>query len=152
MQEDIFSKCKIPMPSDARRNMMNASSNFEIISCVLEALRGKKREKLLIPGAFGNIGGYPVIVDGSVPSAGIDESVFSMEAMQEKNRQSLYLDGVEDVRNGCLYYTDELLAKAERAFGVCLPKEVGFDEIDKTAAFIVEKIIHPALKRKEKQA
>ena len=39
----MFSLCKIPMPVDAKRNMMNASSNFEIISAILSAVRYNKK-------------------------------------------------------------------------------------------------------------
>ena len=38
-QDDILRKCVISMPTDSKRNMMNASSNFDIISCILKAIR-----------------------------------------------------------------------------------------------------------------
>ena len=57
----IFSMCKIAMPVDAKRNMMNASSNFEIIEGILSAIRDRKAVKLHCPGVFGEIGGYPVV-------------------------------------------------------------------------------------------
>lgn len=44
--------------------------------------------------------------------------------MRAKNRQSIYLDGIENVENGTLYYTDELIEKAQKAFGVRLVKSV----------------------------
>ncbi|MFQ9801566.1 MAG: hypothetical protein ACLR23_24635 [Clostridia bacterium] len=53
----IFSMCKIAMPVDAKRNMMNASSNFEIIEGILSAIRERKAVKLHCPGVFGEIGG-----------------------------------------------------------------------------------------------
>ena len=146
-QDDVFSKCSISMPTDQKRNMMNASSNFDIIQCIVDALDFGEKRKFFSPGAFGEIGGYPIIVDGSAnePVAFIDESVFELEAMRSKNRQSIALDGVEDVKDGCLVYTDFLIEKAQKAFGVTLPKTVHYDEIDEVASFIVKNIIEPAL-------
>lgn len=146
-QDAIFSKCKIPMPVDAQRNMMNASSNFDIIMSIVDVLRNGGERLLFIPGAFGNTGGYPVRIGmrGADAAAWIDESVFSFEEMQEANRRSMYLDGVEDFLDGALVYTDELIEKARRAFGVRLPKMVPFEEADEVADFIIEKIIRPQL-------
>ncbi len=139
----IFAACKIAMPVDAKRNMMNASSNYEIIQAVLGAVRQGKRSKLHCPGVFGEIGGYPVMIDGSREVVGtyIDDTCFSMEEMRRKNRESIYLDGIEDVWEGSLIYTDELLQKAQCAFGVMLPKKVPFVEIEDTADFIIREII-----------
>lgn len=92
---------------------------------------------------FGEIGGYPVMIDGSREVVGtyIDDTCFSMEEMRRKNRESIYLDGIEDVWEGSLIYTDELLQKAQCAFGVMLPKKVPFVEIEDTADFIIREII-----------
>ena len=148
-QDDILKKCVISMPTDSKRNMMNASSNFDIISCILKAIRENTVTKFYSPGVFGNIGGFPVVVDGTGadPFCKIDDSVFALDEMIKKNRESLGLDGVEDIKDGCLIYTDALIAKAEKVFGVTLPKTVHFDEIDKTAAFIIDNIINPALEK-----
>ena len=148
-QDFFLKKCVITMPTDSKRNMMNASSNFDIINCILRSIRENKKMVFHSPGVFGNIGGFPVIVDGTgdEPKCYIDDTVFGMDEMISKNRQSLALDGVEDVKDGCLIYTDALIAKAEKAFGVTLPKTVHFDEIDSTAEFIIENIINPALEQ-----
>lgn len=131
------------MPVDAKRNMMNASSNFEIIQAILGAVRTGKKTKLHCPGVFGEIGGYPVIIDGSgeSPRAYIDETVFSLEEMRKKNKESIYLDGIENVQDGVLVYTNELLQKVKKVFDVNLTKQVSFDEIDNTAEFIIREII-----------
>ena len=75
--------------------------------------------------------------------AWIDESVFSMEEMEAVNRKSMALDGVEDVNDGVLIYTDDILNKCKNAFGVELPKFVKYEDIDETASLIIEKIIKP---------
>lgn len=139
----VFEACKIPMPVDAKRNMMNASSNFEIIQAILAAVRERKKVKLHCPGVFGEIGGYPVVIDGTGEQvcAYIDEEHFDLDSMRKKNRESIYLDGIADVTEGVLYYTDELIQKAKDAFGVTLMKEVHFEEIEKAAQFLITEVI-----------
>ncbi len=141
--DKLFAACKIPMPVDAKRNMMNASSNFEIICGILSAVRGGARVKLHCPGIFGEIGGYPVILDGADRKIRIfiDETCFGMEQMRQKNRESIYLDGVESVENGTLTYTDELIDKCKNVFGVRLMKQVSFEEIDGAARFLISEVI-----------
>ena len=144
-QEDILSRCSIPMPTDATRNMMNASSNYQIIDAFIRTVRTGENQKVFSPGVLGEIGGYPVRIgyeDGKL-GVSFDESVFTMEEMRAANRESIYKDGVGNVTDGCLIYTDELIEKAEKAFGVTLPKKVSFDEIEETAQFIIDKIIVP---------
>lgn len=141
--KNVISKCAIPMPVDSKRNMMNASSNFEIIKSILESVRIGKKVKLHCPGVFGEIGGYPVIIDGTgeIMKAHVDESKFDLDIMRKKNRESIYLDGIEEINNGTLIYTDELLDKIKGSFGVELVKEVPFNEIDNVSDFIVKEII-----------
>lgn len=146
-KEEIFAACKIAMPVDAQRNMMNASSNYRIIRAVIEAVRTGEDQRIFSPGAFGNIGGYPVQVgsrNGRM-EAWIDESVFGFEEMERANRESMALDGIEDVREGRLYYTDALIEKVKRAFGAELPKFVEYEKIEEVAELIVEEIILPQI-------
>lgn len=147
----IFAACRISMRTDAKRNMMNASSNFEIIQGVLSAVRNSKRVHLHCPGIFGEMGGYPVVIDGTESRirAYIDETYFDMESMRRKNRESLYLDGIENVEHGILTYTDELIRKCQKAFGVSLTKQVDFNEIEKTAQFLISEIIERNIPAKQ---
>ncbi len=141
--DKIFEGCKIPMPVDGKRNMMNASSNFEIIRGILAAAREDRRVKLHCPGAFGQIGGYPVIIDGRGEGIKtyIDEAHFAMADMCRKNRESIYLDGIENVEKGKLYYTDELIEKCRKAFGITLMKQVEYDGIEEAAQFLIHQVI-----------
>lgn len=141
--DEIIRNCSIIMPVDAKRNMMNASSNFEIIEAILSAVREGSKIKLHCPGVFGEIGGYPVIIDGSSRQVEtyICEDYFSMDSMRKKNRESIYLDGIENISEGVLTYTDELLSKTKKIFGVDLVKNVVFEEIDEVAEFIIKEII-----------
>ena len=144
-KEEIFKRCHISMPVDQTRNMMNASSNYQIITAVIDAIRTGINQKVFSPGFGGNIGGYPVAVgykNGKI-NAWIDESVFSFEEMNKANRESLALDGVEDVIDGKLIYTDALIEKTQKAFGKTLPKSVDYEKIEETAKFIIDEIIMP---------
>lgn len=147
--DEIFSECSISMPVDQKRNMMNASSNYRIIKAILDAIRTREDQQIFSPGVFGNIGGYPVIVgykDDEI-SAWIDESVFSFEEMNKADRQSIALDGVEDIIDGTLYYTDDLIRKVKDVFGADLPKTVAYEDIEKTANFLITEIINPQLNK-----
>lgn len=145
--EKIYKSCNIPMPVDQTRNMMNASSNYQIITAMIDAIRTGKEQRVFIPGFDGNIGGYPVLIGykNSRLSAWIDESVFRFEEMNTADRASMALDGIEDVVDGKLIYTDLLIQKVMNAFGVELPKTVAYNDIDKTAKFIIDEIIMPQL-------
>lgn len=148
--DKVYAACKILTPVDQTRNMMNASSNYQIITAVIDAVRTHENQKVFTPGFGGNIGGYPVQVgykDGQL-DAWIDESVFSFEEMNKADRASMALDGVEDVVDGKLIYTDALIEKAKKAFGKELPKTVAFDDIDKTAKWIIDEIILPQTEKK----
>ena len=147
--DEVFAACKIAMPVDQTRNMMNASSNYRIIRAVIDAVRTKETQTLFIPGFDGQIGGYPVCVGyrDAALSAWIDESVFPFEEMNRASRASMALDGVEDVTDGTLIYTDALIEKAKKAFGVELPKRVAFDHIEETAQFIIREVITPQLEK-----
>ncbi|RKI43235.1 hypothetical protein D7V86_00900 [bacterium D16-51] len=149
-QEEIFSRCKIPMPVDAKRNMMNASSNYEIITCIIDSIREGKKRRIFSPGVFGEIGGYPVEIESGAEGTDIhiDTSAFDLESMRLANRKSIFLDGIEEIEGGSLVYTDCLLEKVEKSFGVSLPKKVSFEEADQVAGMIIQKIILPVLEKK----
>ena len=142
--DEVYKSCGIPMPTDQRRNMMNASSNFDIIYSILSAIREKKAIKIHAPGVEGHIGGYPFIIDGAGKEVkGYMAPNYSLEEMKQVNRHSIYRDGIENVENGCLVYTDELLAKVKKRFGVELPKKVHLSEAENVARLLINEIIMP---------
>lgn len=143
----VYKACAISMPVDAKRNMMNASSNFEIISKITEAISGSRDCVLHSPGVGGNLGGYPVYLKATTAPVNIayDERYFSFAEMNAVNRRSIYLDGIEDVRDGSLFWTSELADKVKKSFGVTIPREVGYDEIPRVAEYIIDRIIKPYL-------
>ena len=148
-KEELLAACKIAMPVDQKRNMMNASSNFDIINSILTALREKKSVKIHTPGVNGEIGGYPFIIDGQQKALGcIDESVFSLDEMKDANRASIYLDGVENVENGVLTYTDELIEKVKTEFGCNLGKIVNLYKSNDVAEILIDEVINPSLNNK----
>ena len=144
--EEIFKLCTIPMPTDQKRNMMNASSNFEIIRAIISAIREKKQVKFHTPGVDGYIGGYPYIIDGTGEKPkGYFAPDYPLEDMVRINRASIYPDGIEAVQNGTLIYTDELIAKVYDRFGVQIPKAVSLTDSALVAKLLIDRIIRPSL-------
>ena len=142
--DDVYKACGIPMPTDQKRNMMNASSNFDIIYSILSAIREKKAIKIHTPGVDGHIGGYPYIIDGTGEEVkGYFAPDYSMEQMEEVNRKSIYCDGIENVEEGCLVYTDELIKKVKDRFGVEIPKRVLLLKADDVAQLLINNIVIP---------
>lgn len=139
---ELLKACKIAIPVDKKRNMMNASSNFDIINSILTAIREHKLVKIHTPGVNGEIGGYPYIIDGRGKiEAHIDDSIFSLDAMRKANRESIYLDGIENVEDGILTYTDELLDKVKKEFDVDLPMQFSLENSAEVADILINKII-----------
>ena len=130
--------------------LLHHSSNYQIITAIINAIRTGEQQKVFSPGFNGCLGGYPVYVGyrcGKL-DAWIDETQFSFEEMETANMKSMALDGVENVSDGKLIYTDALIEKAYKAFGKQLPKEVKYEDIDETANFLINEIILPQLKNK----
>lgn len=143
-KNELLAACKIAMPVDQKRNMMNASSNFDIINSILTAIKENKKMKIHTPGVAGEIGGYPFIIDGAGKAKGyIDECAFLLDEMRKANRKSIYLDGIENVENGVLTYTDDLIKKVQIEFGITLQKKVMLSDSNNVANFLIDKIISP---------
>ena len=47
--DEIYKECSISMPVDQKRNMMNASSNYRIISAIIDAIRTGNNQKVFSP-------------------------------------------------------------------------------------------------------
>ncbi len=142
----LWQACALAMPTDAKRNMMNAASNFEIITKTLMALKNGRRALIHIPGIDGEIGGYPINLDfqpGSVAAATFNEDYFTLDEMRAANRHSIYLEGIEKVEDGALFYTDELLAKVKSEFKSEVPKKIPYTDIDLVSSQIIREIIKP---------
>ena len=144
--DDVYKACGIPMPTDQKRNMMNASSNFDIIYSILSAIRTKSSIKIHTPGVDGNIGGYPFVIDATADDImGYFTPLYDMEQMRQVNRNSIYCDGIENVADGYLVYTDELIKKVKDRFNVVIPKKVHLSEAEIVANLLIEGIIKPNL-------
>jgi len=145
--EDVYKACGIPMPTDQKRNMMNASSNFDIIYSILTAIRTKTAIKIHTPGVEGNIGGYPYVIDATGEQVkGSLTSQYSVEQMEQVNRNSIYCDGIENVIDGYLIYTDELVQKVKNRFNLDIPKKIHLSDAEAVANLLIDKIITPNVK------
>lgn len=142
--ENVYKACGIPMPTDQKRNMMNASSNFDIICSILTAIRTRTVIKIHTPGVDGNIGGYPFIIDATgAEIKGYLTPQYDMNDMHQVNRNSIYCDGIEDVTGGYLIYTDELIQKVKNRFNVDIPKKIALSEAEDVARLLINRIIEP---------
>lgn len=142
--DEVYKACGIPMPTDQKRNMMNASSNFDIIYSILSAIREKEAVKIHTPGVDGHIGGYPFIIDGTGEVVkGYMAPNYSLEEMEQVNRNSIYCDGIENVVNGYLFYTNELITKVNERFSVVIPPKIHLSEAEVFAAYLIDNIIKP---------
>lgn len=145
--EDVYKACGISMPTDQKRNMMNASSNFDIIYSILTAIRTKTAIKIHTPGVEGHIGGYPYIIDATGEQIkGSLTSQYPVNQMEQVNRNSIYCDGIENVIDGYLIYTDELIQKVKDRFNVDIPKKVHLSDAESVANLLIDKIITPNVK------
>jgi len=145
--DEVYKACGIPMPTDQKRNMMNASSNLDIIYSILSAIREKKAIKIHTPGVDGHIGGYPFIIDGTSEDVkGYFYPSYTIEEMEKVNRRSIYLDGIENVEDGYLIYTEELINKVMNKFKVTIPKKVHLFEADDVATLLIGSLIKPNIK------
>ena len=143
--DDVYKACSISMPTDQKRNMMNASSNFDIIYSIISAIRNRTCIKIHAPGVDGNIGGYPFIIDATGQDIkGYISDEYPLELMHQVNRKSIYHDGIENVTDGKLIYTDELVEKVKTRFGVDIPKEVPISEAETVAQILINGIILPS--------
>ena len=90
---------------------------------------------------------YPFIIDATGDDVkGYISTKYPLELMHETNRKSIYHDGIENVTDGKLVYTDELLEKVRKRFGVELPKEVPIDQAESVAQILINDIILPSQK------
>jgi len=145
--EEVYKACSISMPTDQKRNMMNASSNFDIIYSILTAIRTRSAIVIHTPGVEGHIGGYPYVIDATSDVVkGYLTPQYPVEQMDQVNRSSIYCDGIEDVSDGCLVYTDELIEKVKNRFSVIIPKRIHLSEAEKVAGLLIEKIIKKNVK------
>ena len=136
----LYKKCVVNTPSDQRRNMMNASSNFEIIDKIITAVRTCTTVRFHSPGFNGMIGGYPVEIKGDNLVVRIDERFFTQEQMVSHNKESMALDGVEMIEGGVLTYTTDLVRKIKQVYKVDLQNKIHLSDMDKIADLFITRI------------
>ena len=140
--QDIYAQCTIAMPTNEKRNMMNASSNFEIIKKLVRAAKEGTREIIHSPGVDGNLGGYPVRVDfAQSDPLSFAEDFFSFQEMVDHNRKSLALDGIGSIDKGVMTYTSKLVTDVREKLNTVIPLSIHLEEAARVANLIIERII-----------
>ena len=63
--------------------------------------------------------------------------------MERVNIKSIYCDGIENVVDGYLVYTDELVQKVKNKFNLEIPPKVHLSEAERVADLLINGIIKP---------
>lgn len=135
----IFKECNIPMMTDQTRNLMIASDCY--------ALTRGQTKLMHIPGSDCSVGGQRCVVvwsDGNMNV--IKSSSIPQDKVDELNMKGLQADGIEDVKEGMITFTDESIKKMKEVFGIDYPKTLDL----KDAKEFAEKI-HLALLEYDKR-
>lgn len=153
--QEILRNCAIAFPSDKTRNMMVASSAFEIIDTIIyggsiykEIKNDNSIYRLLnIPGALGTCGGLPVLVNlsGSCEAMLAKPSLFGVDlpTMLAINRQSLFQDGLDLslIDKGIVRFVNpKKLNKLESLLDFHWPTVVKYEEVEDLASLIAQYI------------
>lgn len=152
----ILALCNIQFPSDATRNMMVASSAFEIIKTICSALdypgpmaNVKSFDPICefidIPGAFGNVGGNPIafILNDNAKAYINKSAIFGVQDSyaQKVKLNSLYQDGldVSELDKGYIkFVNEEKLNKLEKLLDFQFPKQLHYNEVEEFAQKLVQ--------------
>ncbi|MCL1864045.1 MAG: hypothetical protein FWF78_10820 [Defluviitaleaceae bacterium] len=124
--DEIFKHCAIPTISGAERNWMIASD----VVMLLRLMTDKSRAKLKThaPGPFGLPGGYPLLFENG--EMHVDEIHFSIDDMKKVNHGSLACDGIEDINANGIVFTDDVIYKMKKVFGVDYPKSISVNDCE----------------------
>lgn len=138
----LLKECVVPFPGDATRNMMVASSCVQIIDKIIYAINGQEMNTVVcIPGAFGNVGGYPVEFTVTSDNSVVVEisDVFAYSDMYKINMASIKGDGIDYVDKSIHFLTSDKFKKFCDTY-VEIPEEVPYnkcEEYAKTVATVV---------------
>lgn len=154
---DILALCNIQFPTDATRNMMVASSVFEIIETICSALDYPDPttidiktfnpicEFIDIPGAFGNVGGNPIafILNDNAKAYINKSSIFGVQDSyaQKVKLNSLYQDGldVSVLDKGYIkFVNEEKLDKLEKLLDFQFPEQLHYSEVEDFAQTLIQ--------------
>jgi len=133
---EILLRCAMPTISGAERNWM-ISSDVVVLMRLLLDKSGNKR-KTHAPGAFGLIGGYPLLFQNGEME--LDETYFCADEMIKVNRGSLACDGIEDINENGIIFTDDVISKMKTVFNLDYPKSVTVEDCERLAILIAEKL------------
>ena len=132
--DDILKKCAIPTASGQERNVMISSDVVMTVKLMLD--KSGKQYKIHAPGAFGLIGGYPLLFKNGEME--IDEKHFSKSEMISVNEGSLRCDGIDKIDVNGIHFTDDVIVKMKKVFGLEYPNVLALEDCEKFAQRIAE--------------
>lgn len=120
IENEIFPRCKIPMESGKVRNLMISSDIHKICNIVLTE---DSNTIIHLPGVNGLIGGYPCYYSKSEDKFKvIFDSPEILRLSRFANHNSLACDGIVDISNGQVTFTDKLVDDMKSKLGITYPK------------------------------
>lgn len=123
--EEIFKLSNMPTISGPERNMMIASDITKIIRCMLF----NDGDMLHVPGPSGLAGGYPVRICGGRIELALPADI-TIEKAIEINKQSLAYDGIKNIEGGRIYFTDDIILKMKKVFGLTYPEYIRVEDCE----------------------
>lgn len=130
LAEELFSLCKIPMESGYIRNLMIASDMANLVDILVT----NNPKRVHVPGPRGHLGGFPCYYDGH-------EFDWDDEGFDNINKQSLSLDGIENISNGVVTFTDTVIKKMKEVFDIDYPKTLRIEDAEEFAYKIKDAIM-----------
>lgn len=129
--EEIFKLAQISTVSGPTRNLMIASDVVKIT----QAIMFNEGYFMHLPGPNGLIGGYPARVFTDKIEISLPKEI-SLEEAVDINVKSLSFDGIENIKDGNITFTDEVIDKMKSVFGIYYPKSIKVEDCEAFAGEI----------------
>lgn len=137
LAKELFSMCKIPMESGHTRNLMIASDMANIVDLIVT----ESDYVVHLPGVDGLIGGYPSFYNKTSGKFEVDGGIVDIQEWIAVNKQSISLDGIEDISDGVVTFTDTVIAKMKEVFDIEYPKTLRIEDAEEFAYKIKDAIM-----------
>lgn len=136
---EAFKKCRIPMESGHTRNLMIASDVSQIIKIMITG----SNELIHLPGVSGYVGGYPCRWNK-------EDQGFCIEPMKgisslgsiKINQQSIFCDGIEDISEGEVTFSNKVIRQMKNIFNIEYPKTISLEDLEDFAYEIKNSLIN----------
>lgn len=123
--EEIFNLAKMSTVSGPTRNLMISSDVVKITQSIMF----DEGFLMHLPGPNGLVGGYPAKIFEDRIDIVLPEGL-TLEKAIEINAGSLSYDGIEDIKDGKIYFTDDVIDKMKKVFALNYPKSIKVEDCE----------------------